>query len=642
MRSTQLRILPRQLKRRSKIGAEQLEPRRLLSYTLHTLAGLGTSNLSDPSDTIVQDTNGDLFFSATQGSSASGNEAICKLAKGSSTPTVLTTVNSAQGNVRVMTIDSAGDLFGVSNANGANNEGFVWEIVAGSNTLTTLASFTTATTGSDPTLGYNLVLDPSGNLFGTCQVGGSDDGGTVWELPKASSTITALASFQRSVTNQNVNGLTIDSHGNLFGTFERDITVTGAFGGVWELPVGSSTINILASFNGANGNGPECPLVVDSNGDVFGESNAGGTGVSGNPNVGDGDIYEIPAGSNSVTVLASFTGANGSGPSSGIVTDSAGDLFGSAHGGPNNHGVIYELPKGSSTITAIQTFDSTDTGSPSTTLIIDSNGDFFAGTPDGGPSGGGIIFELTPGGSSSGGGGGTSSLTGAVTGKIPASTIAGQKVNISQSVAVTDGGSSAVSGTVGLKLFLSSGTSVDSSSIQLASTSKTLKLKSHGRAVFNFKVPTIPASTPNGTYHLVAQLTDPSGITSDATSTSTIIVAPAQNDLSGTFSKQPVPGKNGKTALTFTVSQEGNIPAEGTLALNVDSSPDGQLADATVITTPSKKINIKPGKSTRITVTITLPAGTYFVIVQLDPADAFHDVNLANNTFATSARLTVT
>ena len=160
--------------------------------------------------------------------------------------------------------------------------------------------------------------------------------------------------------------------------------------------------------------------------------------------------------------------------------------------------------------------------------------------------------------------------------------------------------------------------------------------------VFNFKVPTIPASTPNGTYHLVAQLTDPSGITSDATSTSTIIVAPAQNDLSGTFSKQPVPGKNGKTALTFTVSQEGNIPAEGTLALNVDSSPDGQLADATVITTPSKKINIKPGKSTRITVTITLPAGTYFVIVQLDPADAFHDVNLANNTFATSARLTVT
>ena len=51
----------------------------------------------------------------------------------------------------------------------------------------------TAPTVSDPYAG--LIMDSSGNLYGTTESGGADGDGTVFELAKGSGTITTLASF---------------------------------------------------------------------------------------------------------------------------------------------------------------------------------------------------------------------------------------------------------------------------------------------------------------------------------------------------------------------------------------------------------------------------------------------------------------
>ncbi|HEY8751974.1 MAG TPA: hypothetical protein VIM11_28590 [Tepidisphaeraceae bacterium] len=56
---------------------------------------------------------------------------------------------------------------------------------------------------------------------------------------------------------------------------------------------------------------------------------------------------------------------------------------------------------------------------------------------------------------------------------------------------------------------------------------------------------------------------------------------------------------------------------------------------------PSKKINVKPGKPTKITAPVTLPTGSYFLLIHLDPDNALQDVNPSNNTFTTPAQLTV-
>src|SRR5262249_44077231 len=59
-------------------------------------------------------------------------------------------------------------------------------------TLTTLASFNGAN-GNGPVAG--VTLDAHGNLFGTTEFGGASDRGAVFELAAGSGTITTLASF---------------------------------------------------------------------------------------------------------------------------------------------------------------------------------------------------------------------------------------------------------------------------------------------------------------------------------------------------------------------------------------------------------------------------------------------------------------
>ena len=67
--------------------------------------------------------------------------------------------------------DSSGNLYGTTTAGGAHGYGTVFEVAAGSNIITTLASFDGSNTGAAP-LG-DLVEDSRGDLFGTTQQGGA-------------------------------------------------------------------------------------------------------------------------------------------------------------------------------------------------------------------------------------------------------------------------------------------------------------------------------------------------------------------------------------------------------------------------------------------------------------------------------------
>ena len=150
-------------------------------------------------------------------------------------------------------MDSGGNLYGTASVGGAHADGTVFEVAQGSGTITTLASFS-GTNGATPRAG--LIMDSSGNLYGAASAGGARGDGTVFELAKGSSTITALASFNGTNGLKPLATLIMDSSGNLYGTTSAG--GAGASGTVFELASGSGTITTLASFNGTKRGNSGC------------------------------------------------------------------------------------------------------------------------------------------------------------------------------------------------------------------------------------------------------------------------------------------------------------------------------------------------------------------------------------------------
>ena len=238
--------------------------------------------------------------------------------------------------------DASGNLYGTTQ-DGADNEGTVFELVNSSGTYSerVLYSFT-GSNGDGATPDGALIIDASGNLYGTTFNGGEWDWGTVFELVNSSGNYTEQLLY--SFTGMAVGGdganpnaaLTTDASGNLYGT-----TVFGGAAGqgtVFELvnSSGSYSEQVLYSFTGSNGDGanPYGGLVMDASGNLYGTTVVGGNNgfCQQYATDGCGIVFELvnSSGSYSEQVLNTFTGSNGDGayPFGGLVMDVSGNLYG--------------------------------------------------------------------------------------------------------------------------------------------------------------------------------------------------------------------------------------------------------------------------------------------------------------------------
>ncbi len=302
------------------------------SGTITTLASFPSTAGVSPDAGLVMDSSGNLY-GTTSGVFTHGT--IFEATKGSGTITTLATfnANNGGGSSGGLTTDSSGNLYGTTIST-------VFELAKGSSTITTLASFTHD--GLSPSPGP-VVMDSSGNLYGTTEQGGSVGDGTAFELAKGSSTITTLASFNPALGSFPFidTRLVMDRSGNLYGT-------TGNGGGgdgiVFELAKGSSTITTLASFNGTNGRDPDGYPIMDSSGNLYGTT---GVGV-----VGPATIFEIQAvtpGPRLVVMQQSSNSIAGATMSS--VTVAIEDQFGNIETSDNSDKITLAIglgsPKGS-------------------------------------------------------------------------------------------------------------------------------------------------------------------------------------------------------------------------------------------------------------------------------------------------------
>jgi len=367
-------------------------PASVRGQGLTTIASFNGTNGNNPSSNVTIDANGNLFGTAG-GGGANNAGTVWEIAKGSSTITTIASFNGTTNGYSPragVTIDANGNLLGTTYGGGAGG-GTVWEIAKGSSTITTIASFNGAN-GYNPSAG--VTIDANGNLLGTTVNGGAvggAGGGTVWQIAKGSSTLTALADFNITNGIESYGNVTIDAHGNLYGT--------AAYGGannagtVWEIAKGSSTLTAFASFNGTtNGDNPFSNVTIDANGNLFGTTAHGGANNA-------GTVWEIAKGSSIITTLASFNGTNGSTPSAGVTINANGNLFGTTYyggagGGPVGDGAVWELTKGSSAITTLASFIGTNGANPDAGVTIDANGNLLGTTQGGGANNAGTVWEI--------------------------------------------------------------------------------------------------------------------------------------------------------------------------------------------------------------------------------------------------------
>ncbi len=379
--------------KKARLFLEQLESRVTPSSGLSTLAFFTGANGANPQAGLIMDGSGNLYGTTGSGG-ANGVGSVFEVAKGSGTVTTLASFDGANGTepLAKLIMDSSGNLYGTTIEGGVSGYGTVFEVANGSSTITTLGSFNGAT-GLYPRAG--LIMDSSGNLYGTTSQGpayGTSHGGygTVFEVANGSRTITTLALLNGPVSGEYpYAALTMDSSGTLYGTTYQG--GAGGDGAVFELAKGSNTITALASFNGTNGEYSEAALILDSSGDLYGTTYQGGAS-------GDGTVFEVANGSGAITTLASFNGINGEYPDAALIMDSSGNLYGTTtdggDGAPYRDGTVFELAKGTSTITTLVSFNGSNGDHPTDDLIMDSSGNLYGTTENGGAKEDGSVFAV--------------------------------------------------------------------------------------------------------------------------------------------------------------------------------------------------------------------------------------------------------
>ena len=287
--------------------------------------------------------------------------------------------------------DAEGNLYGTTaSARGADLYGTVFRLDT-NGTFTILHNFVSAD-GEQP--GGGLIRDAAGNLYGTTSYGGYHFG-TVFKLDPRG-TFTVLHIFNDWDGSNPFGALLRDGAGNLYGTtYGGDPHGVGvAVGEVFKLDkVG--TLTVLHSFDQQEeGKNPLVGLKHDAAGNFFGTTYEGGD-LTCNAPYGCGTVFQLDA-HGLLTVLHTFTTADGINPGS-LCRDTAGNLYGTTFlGGAYGFGTLFELHPTTRRFKVMHNFgNGIDGRSPLTGLIRDSAGNLYGTTNEGGASHRGTIFRVS-------------------------------------------------------------------------------------------------------------------------------------------------------------------------------------------------------------------------------------------------------
>ena len=248
----------------------------------------------------------------------------------------------------MLIFDAAGNLYGTAGGDSGEGNGTVFELVPNSdgswteNTLYTFCSLKNCTDGFAPN--GALAFDPAGNLYGTAEEGGDSDWGVVFELTPHTGgqwTEAVLYSFKGGTDGKSPDGVIFDATGNLYGTTREG--ETSGYGTVFKLTPnsdGSWTESVLHNFADHPASRPTSRLLFDESGNLYGTTSDGGSANA-------GTVFKIAPNLDGIwafKVLHVFAGKPASSPNS--LIEKTGNFYGSTALCLNEKkcaGVVFEL-----------------------------------------------------------------------------------------------------------------------------------------------------------------------------------------------------------------------------------------------------------------------------------------------------------
>jgi len=286
--------------------------------------------------------------------------------------------------------DHAGNLYGTTFYGGTSGAGTVFKVDT-SGEETVLYSFAGGSDGDAPSA--RLLLDETGDLYGTTYVGGKPDCGTVFKLTPTGRHF-VLHSFTGGTSDGQYPGagLIRDEAGNLYGTTFRGGRSNG--GTVFKLDA-SGKETVLHSFPEKDGDGFFLwgGVVRDSAGYLYGPTYTGGA-------YDQGTVFKV-SNTGKETVLHSFGAyqTDGASPYRGLIWGGQGLLYGvTIGGGAYNHGTVFKLSRTGEESLVYSFTGGADGGQPESGLTRDDAGNLYGTTYSGGAYGYGVVFKVTKSG----------------------------------------------------------------------------------------------------------------------------------------------------------------------------------------------------------------------------------------------------
>ena len=347
--------------------ASQAEAKKFTS--LHVFEG--TPDGSFPSGPLVEDAAGNLYGTTTSGGGDNGT--VFKVDK-TGHESILFSFHGSDGGFPSsgLILDAAGNLYGT--ADEGPGAGVLFRVDKNGNEQV-IHAFTGGFDSDAAVPSGGVIMDQAGNFYGVTLeggLGGFPGFGTVYRIDSTGK-FTVLYQFKGEEDGANPEGpLVRDANGNLYGVAPA-VNSEGAIQGTAFKLSPNGTLTVLHTFTGgADGSGPQGGLLLDGTGNLFGSASAGGDS-------GNGTVFEI-TNSGTFKRLYSFTGkADGRTPNGGLVQDPDGNLYGTTQLGPRKFflGTAFKLsPEGS--LTVLHSFKGLEDGAlPLSGLIRDSAGNLY-------------------------------------------------------------------------------------------------------------------------------------------------------------------------------------------------------------------------------------------------------------------------